>query len=44
MPEYRHIRSGSLSIPNGAHGTSHHHSSMPRSPPSRLHLFACARI
>lgn len=46
MPEYRHIRSGSLSIPNGAHGSSHHHSSMPRSPPSRLHqfAFACARI
>lgn len=46
MPEYRHMRSGSLSIPNGAHGSSHHHSSMPRSPPSRLHQFAvaCARI
>lgn len=34
MPEYRHMRSGSLSIPNGAHGSSSHHS-MPRSPPSR---------
>lgn len=44
MPEYRHMRSGSLSIPNGSHGSSHHHS-MPRSPPSRLHQFAvaCAR-
>ncbi|KAM0513184.1 hypothetical protein ACHAPE_008030 [Trichoderma viride] len=37
MPEYRHMRSGSLSIPNGSHGSSHHHS-MPRSPPNTSHV------
>ncbi|KAM0460050.1 hypothetical protein ACHAPV_000302 [Trichoderma viride] len=37
MPEYRHMRSGSLSIPNGAHGSSSHHS-MPRSPPNTSHV------
>lgn len=47
MPEYRHMRSGSLSIPSAAHGSSHH--SMPRSPPSTLHkssalLFAASSV
>ncbi|KAL7796704.1 hypothetical protein V8C37DRAFT_408193 [Trichoderma ceciliae] len=40
MPEYRHMRSGSLSIPSipsSAHGNSHHHS-MPRSPPNTSHV------
>ncbi|KAK4071720.1 uncharacterized protein Triagg1_5958 [Trichoderma aggressivum f. europaeum] len=36
MPEYRHMRSGSLSIPSAAHGSSHH--SMPRSPPNTSHV------
>ncbi|KAK5993072.1 Protein cps3 [Cladobotryum mycophilum] len=35
MPEYRHIRSGSLSIPTGSHNSSH---SMPRSPPNTSHV------
>lgn len=43
MPEYRHMRSGSLSIPSAAHGAGHHHS-MPRSPPSTFRLFACENL
>ncbi|KAL7803658.1 hypothetical protein V8C44DRAFT_352921 [Trichoderma aethiopicum] len=35
MPEYRHMRSGSLSIPSAAHGAHH---SMPRSPPNTSHV------
>lgn len=35
MPEYRHVRSGSLNIPNGAASTSSS-TMMPRSPPSTL--------
>lgn len=33
MPEFRHVRSGSLNIPNGSAGHAHGQM-MPRSPPS----------
>lgn len=35
MPEYRHVRSGSLNIPSGADAASNS-SMMPRSPPSKF--------
>lgn len=41
MPEYRHMRSGSLSIPSAAHGAHH---SMPRSPPSTLPFYEPFRV
>jgi hypothetical protein len=40
MPEYRHVRSGSLNIPNGAASNSPS-SLMPRSPPSRCPICGC---
>ncbi|TWU72670.1 hypothetical protein ED733_002869 [Metarhizium rileyi] len=40
MPEYRHVRSGSLNIPNGAGAAASNSSSslMPRSPPNTSHV------
>ncbi|EFY86259.1 spindle poison sensitivity protein Scp3, putative [Metarhizium acridum CQMa 102] len=37
MPEYRHVRSGSLNIPNGA-ASNTSSSMMPRSPPNTSHV------
>lgn len=38
MPEYRHVRSGSLNIPNGAAAANPSSAMMPRSPPNTSHV------